>query len=97
MNTKIIKALLNTSANMIDEQAIAIVEAHNNAATYGFIDLPLLDFCATCILRTSVSVTVQPKIDSININNLYILQQTWGADELNVHSVGTIELIFHNK
>ena len=97
MNTKIAKALLGTPANVMDEQAKNIVEAHNDAVTYGFIEqIPYLTFCSTYCTDTDISVTVQPRIDSVDINDLYLLKQAWGASDLYVRAEG-IELVFYKS
>lgn len=93
MNTKIAKALLNTPDDELDEQSIAIIKAHNDAASYGFIELPALEFFSTFRTNNETMITVRPRPDSVNINDLYILKQTWGADDLNVLDEG-IEIVF---
>jgi len=101
-NSKIAKALLSYASSTTSEDTIIcevsseakeIIETHNNAAHYGLIDLPNIVFSGVELDNDKVMVTVQPICGIININDLYLLKQTWGADDLNVDKEG-IELVF---
>ena len=81
------------AANIV---ATEIVDTHNAAVGNGFIELPTLDFCKAIIEDTSISIGVRPKSGIININDLYALKTTWGADEINILTgdCGVVELVF---
>lgn len=97
-NSKIAKALFfcassTTPQETVTSEANEIINAHNVAAHYGFIDLPSLDFVYTEFKKDRIMVTVHTKSGIININDLYNLKTLWGADDLNVDKDG-IELVF---
>ena len=97
-NSKIAKALFFCASTTTPEESITskakeIISAHNYAAHYGFIDLPYLVFVDVELGEDKIMVTVQPHAGIININDLYLLKQMWGADDLNVDKEG-IELVF---
>lgn len=100
-NSKIAKALLSYASsttsvdtvNLLSVEAKKIIEINNNAAHYGLIDLPIMVFAGVELDEDKAMVTVQPNCGIININDLYLLKHTWGADDLNVDKEG-IELVF---
>lgn len=82
------------AANIV---ATEITDTHNAAVGNGFIDLPTLDFGEAIIEDTNISIGVRPKSGLINLNDLYALKTTWGADDLNVlicEEGSSIELVF---
>lgn len=98
MNNKIAKALFFCASSTTPEESVmteasGIIETHNDAAHYGFIDLPNLMFVGVELGKDKIMVTVRPHAGIININDLYLLKQVWGADDLNVDKEG-IELVF---
>jgi len=97
-NSKIAKALFFCASSTTPEETVIceakeIINAHNNAAHYGLIDLPNLVFVGIEFGKDKIMVTVRPHAGIININDLYLLKQVWGADDLNVDKDG-IELVF---
>ena len=100
MNNKIAKSLFSCTHSTTPEETVIceakeIVDAHNDAAHYGLTDLPNLDYVCVEFGKDKIMVTVKPHCGIININDLYLLKQTWGADDLNVDKEG-IELVFKN-
>ena len=101
MNNKIARKL-NQCRHEADPKRAAnivaseIIDTHNAAVDNGFIDLPTLDFGEAIIEDTNISIGVRPKSGIININDLYALKTTWGADEINILTgdCGAVELVF---
>lgn len=98
MNNKIAKSLFSCTHSTTPEETIIlvakeIIEIHNSSAHFGFIDLPNLVFVGVELGKDKIMVTVRPHAGIININDLYLLKQMWGADDLNVDREG-IELVF---
>lgn len=77
------------------EESQAIVDTHNTAASYGFIDLPIINYTDSHIDLTenAATIIIQPKSGTIDIDELYNLKSAWGADKLFVSNEG-IELDF---
>ena len=101
MNTRITRRLNEASKHTgkeLNTTARDIVDAHNQSAANGFIDLPSLNYCnVTADNNHTITVAVTPKCGMININDLYNLKTAWGADDLDVCSEGGMVVLLTFK
>lgn len=77
------------------EESQAIVDTHNTAASYGFIDLPIINYTESYIStqENTAEVVIRPKSGTIDIDELYNIRSAWGANDLYVSEEG-ITLVF---
>lgn len=87
--------MLNKSL-LVEITAKEIVNAHNGAVKFGFLQLPLLDYIDATDSPDAATVVVAPVSGMADINDLYNIKTEWGADGLNVFTGdnGSIELVF---
>jgi len=87
--------MLNTSL-LVEMTGKDIINAHNTAVKYGFLQLPLLEYIDTTNSPETATVVVAPVSGMADINDLYNIKTEWGADGLNVFTGnnGSIELVF---
>ena len=101
MNTRIARRLNEASkhtGNELNVTARDIVEAHNQASRNGFIDLQTINYCnAYKGNNGTLTVAVTPKCGIININDLYNLKTSWGADNLEVCNEGGMVILLTFK
>lgn len=79
-----------TPQSELECEAREIVNAHNDAALYGFIDLGQLLYCNVVIDDLAIYITVQPRSGSISIHDLYNLKELWGADDVEIDKEGIV-------
>ena len=89
MNTRIARQLIEATkpryqADELKWYADDIVKTHNHAATYGFIDLPTLDFKSVEHKNDRIIISVTTKCDMADITDLFNLKQAWGADSIEI-------------
>lgn len=101
MNTRIARRLNEASkhtGNELNVTARDIVEAHNQASRNGFIELPTINYCNVNRENNgTITVAVTPKSGLINIDELYNLKFTWGADNLDVCNEGGMVVLLTFK
>ena len=104
MNTRIARQLIEATkpryqADELKWYADDIVKTHNHAATYGFIDLPTLDFKSVEHEEDKITISVKPKCGMADITDLFNLKQAWGADSIEVMTDGdpAICIVFNTK
>lgn len=87
--------MLNKSL-LVEMTGKDVVNAHNSAVKYGFLQLPLLEYIDAIDTPEAVTVVVAPVSGMIDINELYVIKTEWGADTINVFTgdSGSIELVF---
>lgn len=94
MNTQIAQ-MLNKSL-LAEITGRDVVNAHNSAVRFGFLQLPMLEYIDTTSSPAATTVVVAPVSGMADINDLYNIKTEWGADGLNVFTGdnGSIELVF---
>ena len=87
--------MLNKSL-LVEITAKEIVNAHNSAVKFGFLQLPMLEYLDSTDSPNAATVVVAPVSGMADINDLYNIKTEWGADGLNVFTGdnGSIELVF---
>ena len=100
MNNKLASHVLRcltdeTPAEALKEMAQSIVATHNKAVTFGFLDLPIVNYGTSCIStqENTAEVVIRPKSGTIDIDELYNIRSAWGANDLYVTQEG-ITLVF---
>lgn len=73
-----------------------VVNAHNNAVLFGFLQLPQLNYIDTYVYNTSTAILVAPTAGMADINDIYNIKTAWGADTVNIYTgdKGSIEFVF---
>lgn len=101
MNTKIARIIneVRRDGRKLEDAGNAIVDAHNSAVKYGFLDLPMLGFVSAEYLGDRGVINVVPESGMVKIDDLYNIKQAWGADGLEVYidDNSAIGLIFNRK
>lgn len=100
MNNKLASHVLRcladeTPAEALKEMAQSIVATHNKAVTFGFLDLPIVNYGTSYIStqENTAEVVIRPKSGTIDIDELYNIRSAWGANDLYVSEEG-ITLVF---
>lgn len=91
MNTKIARKLFeayraNPAENALKPEGKKIVEVHNEAVSYGFVELPMLHFLNIEFNSNGITVMVRPLSGMARLHDLYLIQEAWGADSTDVCS-----------
>lgn len=108
MNTKIAKQINEARKVSSKELSVAgrdIVEVHNDAVDYGFLDLPRLELVDTEMLLpdNGATVVVCPMCGVMKISDLWALKEAWGADDIEVYLSNSeadtdgIAVVFKNR
>jgi len=74
---------------------LQVVNAHNQACTYGFLNLPQLQFDGIDVADNHVSLYAYPQSGMASLDDLYNIKSAWGADNLYVSKEG-LEIVFDN-
>lgn len=105
MSTKIIShlnaAVRSCDASKQQQLARDIVVAHNNAALYGFLELPLLEFYQLDLsVDKEIAIAVRLRSGMVKLDDLYNMRQAWGADDVEVCEIEgrmTVCIIFNRE
>lgn len=108
MNTKIAKQINEARKVSSKELSVAgrdIVEVHNDAVAYGFLDLPRLELVDTEMLlpNDGATVVVRPMCGMMKVSDLWALKEAWGADDVEVYLSNSeadsngIAVVFRNR
>ena len=88
MNTRITRCLneaRNHTEHELKNVAVEIVDAHNRAVKFGLIELPMLLYTGIDnTVEEETAILVVPRSGLINIDELYNLKTSWGADRIEV-------------